>query len=125
MPRPPHCAPEVEAIPGDVYAPAAEPVGEGAGAATPLHIGDTWLEPFAGGRMEDVHQADHPGLNRYSETRGVPELVDALVEKVRDRNGLACERESLIVTGGATAGLAHVVGSIAGPGEELLIPYFP
>jgi N-succinyldiaminopimelate aminotransferase len=127
MPRPPHCAPEVEAIAGSVYAPVAEAAAGGTGAVTPLNVGDTWLEPFVGGRTQDLREADHPGLNRYSETRGVPELVDALVEKVRARNGLTCERESLLVTGGATAGLAHVVGSIAGPGEELLIlaPFWP
>ncbi len=124
MPRPPGCAPEVEAIPGAVYAPVA--AGTRAGA-TPLNVGDTWLEPFAGGRLEDVHQAEHAGLHRYSETRGLPALVDALVDKLRGRNGLACERESLLVTCGATAGLAHVVGSIAAPGEELLIlaPFWP
>jgi aspartate/methionine/tyrosine aminotransferase len=127
MPRPPACASEVEAIPGSVYAPVAARGGNAPGPVTPLNVGDTWLEPFEGGRPEDVRQADHPGLNRYSETRGVPALVDALVAKVRSRNGLVCERESLIVTGGATAGLAHVVGSIVAPGEELLIlaPFWP
>ncbi len=126
MPRPPRCVPEVEAIADSVYAPVAGEAGQES-AVTPLNVGDTWLEPFAGGRMQDIRQADHPGLNRYTDTRGIPALVDALVEKVRSRNALACERESLIVTGGATAGLAHVIGSVAGPGEEVLIlaPFWP
>ena len=61
MPRPPRCAPEVEAIPGAVYAPVSRPDGPAVGAATPLNVGDTWLEPFEGARMQDVRQADHPG----------------------------------------------------------------
>ena len=61
---------------------------------------------FGGARMEDLRQADHPGMNRYSATRGLPELIDAIVEKVRGRNGLACERESVLVSAGATGALA-------------------
>jgi hypothetical protein len=30
------------------------------------------MEPFDGGRMQDLSEADHPGLHRYCETRGVP-----------------------------------------------------
>jgi len=85
------------------------------------------MEPFHGGRMEDLQEARHPGLHRYCETRGVPDLVDAIVDKVRGRNGLACERENVLVTAGATGGLAAAVGAIASPGDELLVlaPFWP
>jgi aspartate/methionine/tyrosine aminotransferase len=127
MPRPPRCAAGVEAIPGAVYAPVASCEGTLPARVCPLNVGDTWLEPFEGGRLEDVRAADHPGLHRYSDTRGLPELIDVLVDKVRTRNRLACERQSLLVTGGATAGLAQVVGTLASPGEEVLIlaPFWP
>jgi aspartate/methionine/tyrosine aminotransferase len=112
-------------MPAAVYSPGA--ARRGVPVACPLNVGDTWLEPFVGGRMEDLRQADHPGLNRYSATQGVPELVDAIVEKVRSRNRLACERESVLVTAGATGGLCAAVGMLAAPGEEILIlaPFWP
>jgi N-succinyldiaminopimelate aminotransferase len=77
--------------------------------------------------MEDLAQAVHPGMNCYGATQGSPELVDAIVEKVRLRNGLACEREGVLVTGGATAGLQCAFGALADRGEEVLIlaPFWP
>jgi len=85
------------------------------------------MEPFVGGRMEDLRQADHPGLNRYSATQGIAPLVDAIVEKVRSRNQLPCERESVLVAAGATGALCAAVGMLAAPGEEVLIlaPFWP
>ena len=125
MPRPPHCAPAVASIPGGVYAPSAGP--REVSSACPLNVGDTWVEPFAGGRMEDLHQADHPGINRYSPTQGIPALVDAIVEKVRSRNQLPCERNSVLVAAGATGALCAAVGMLAAPAEEVLIlaPFWP
>ena len=124
MPRPPRFVPEVAAIGGAVYSPFAD---RAEGPLFALHVGDTWLEPLEGTRLEDVHLRDHPGIHRYTDTRGIPELVDALVEKIRTRNRLPCTRESVLVTGGATAGLAAAVGALAAPGEEVLIlaPFWP
>ncbi len=127
MTRPPRAASAVEAMPGAVYSPLADRARDHSGPVYPLHVGDTWRTPFEGGRMEDLRQDQIPGLNRYSETRGVPALVDALVEKVRASNELPCERESLVVTAGATAGLFAAVGALVDPGDEVLIlaPFWP
>jgi N-succinyldiaminopimelate aminotransferase len=82
-------------MPGGVYAPSAG--RRDASAACPLNVGDTWLEPFVGGRMEDLHQA------------------------------LPCERDSVLVAAGATGALCTAVGMLAAPGEEVLIlaPFWP
>jgi len=127
MPRSPRTAPGVSKMPGAVYSPFADRIASHEGPIFPLHVGDTWMEPFEGGRMQDLSVDDYPGMHRYCDTRGIPELVDALVEKLRDRNGLAVERESLLVAGGATGGLASVVGALVDPGEEVLIlaPFWP
>ncbi|TMA22203.1 MAG: pyridoxal phosphate-dependent aminotransferase, partial [Deltaproteobacteria bacterium] len=74
MPRPPRFAPATEAMPGAVFSPIADRMREVPGGVCPLHVGDTWMEPFAGGRMQDLFEADHPGLHRYCETRGIPAL---------------------------------------------------
>ena len=127
MPRPPRVADAVAAMPDAVYSPLGARIRERRGPLYPLHVGDTWREPLVGARMQDLAQAAHPDLNRYSATQGIPELVDALVEKLRARNGLACERGSVLVTGGATAGLANAVGALVDPGDEVLIlaPFWP
>jgi N-succinyldiaminopimelate aminotransferase len=112
-------------MPGGVYAPSAG--RREASSACPLNVGDTWLEPFAGGRMEDLRHADHPGLNRYTPTQGIPALVDAIVEKVRSSNQLPCERSSVLVASGGTGALCAAVGMLAAPAEEILIlaPFWP
>lgn len=127
MPRPPRCAPSVGEMPGAVFSPLARQLDAVAGDLVPLHVGDTWLEPFAGARMEDLRESDHPGLHRYSETQGLRAMVDAILEKVRTRNRIACERRSVLVTAGATGALGAALGMLAAPGEEVLIlaPYWP
>jgi aspartate/methionine/tyrosine aminotransferase len=127
VPKPPRFAPTTEAMPGAVFSPVAGRLREMPGGLCPLHVGDTWMEPFTGGRMQDLSEADHPGLHRYCETRGVPGLIDALVEKVRAKNGLRCERENVLVTAGATGALGAALGAITSPGDEVLIlaPFWP
>jgi aspartate/methionine/tyrosine aminotransferase len=127
VPRPPRFAPTTEAMPGAVFSPVAGRLREMPGGVCPLHVGDTWMEPFAGGRMQDLSEADHPGLHRYCETRGISALIDALVEKVRAKNGLDCERDNVLVTAGATGALCAALGAIASPGDEVLIlaPFWP
>jgi N-succinyldiaminopimelate aminotransferase len=114
-------------MPSSVYSPLADRVGAREGPVYALNVGDTWMEPFEGGRMEDLRVAEHPGLHRYCETGGIPPLVDAIVEKVRAKNALACERSEVLVTAGATGGLACAVSALVDPGEEVLIlaPFWP
>jgi N-succinyldiaminopimelate aminotransferase len=127
MPRPPKIAPSVAAMPGAVYSPLGARIAERRGPVYALHVGDTWRDPFAGGRMQDLAQDAHPGIHRYTATQGIAPLVDAIVEKVRASNRIACERDSVLVTGGATAGLSHTVGALVEPGDEVLIlaPFWP
>ena len=110
-----------------VFSPVGAQALERLRDACPLHVGDTWMEPFPGARMQDLREDEHPGLHRYCPARGVPELVDAVVEKVRARNALPCERDSVLVSAGATGALGAAIGAIASPGDEVLIlaPYWP
>ncbi|MCP4807816.1 MAG: pyridoxal phosphate-dependent aminotransferase [Proteobacteria bacterium] len=130
MPRPPQSAPSVAAMSGAVFSRLAGKIRErteAGGEIFPLHVGDTYLEPFVGGRMQDLSVDDHPGMHRYSSPQGLPSLVDAAIEKVRETNRIPCERGQLLVTAGATGGLGAAIGSFAAPGEEILIlaPFWP
>ena len=128
MPRPIDERPSraVQEMPSAVYSPVAHRLAEHTGPVFPLHVGDTWMTPFEGGRMEDLDEAEFPGLHRYCPTDGLPELLEALLEKVRRRNH-PCEPGQVLVTSGATSGLSCTVSAIADPGEEILIlaPFWP
>ncbi len=114
-------------MPGAVYSPFVDQVRDHPGPIFPLHVGDTWLPPFEGGRMQDLRVEEFPGLHNYCDTQGLPALVDALLEKVREVNGLPCERDSILTAAGATSGLANALGAVLSPGDEVLIlaPFWP
>jgi aspartate/methionine/tyrosine aminotransferase len=124
--RPP-LAPETRAMPGAIYSPFADRMSEHRGPIYPLHVGDTWRDPFIGARSEDIHSADHPRLHAYGNTRGLPELVEHIREKLANRNDLAHTPEEILITAGATGGLAALAGAVLSPGDEILIlaPFWP
>ncbi|MEO8276474.1 MAG: pyridoxal phosphate-dependent aminotransferase [Thermoanaerobaculia bacterium] len=127
MPRSPRTARHLAAIPPSVYSGLAHRLDRFTGETYPLHVGDTWMEPAAGCRMEDLHVAEFPGMHRYAPVHGLPALLDAIVERERAKTGLALERENVLVAAGATGGLGAVAGAILEPGDEVLIlaPYWP
>ena len=127
----PPFAPETQAMPGAVYSPFADRIArwnvERDGPLFPLHVGDTWRDPFVGARSEDIASAEVARLHAYGDTRGIPELVEAVGDKLRHRNGLEHSSEEILVTAGATGGLATVAGATLSPGDEILIlaPFWP
>ncbi|MEM9173989.1 MAG: pyridoxal phosphate-dependent aminotransferase [Myxococcota bacterium] len=114
-------------MPGAIYSPFADRMADHPGPLFPLHVGDTWRDPFVGARAEDIAAADHPRLHAYGDTRGLPELIEALVAKLARRNGLTHGSDEILVTAGATGGLATVAGATLSPGDEILIlaPFWP
>lgn len=127
MPAFPGTAPGPSSLAASVYSKLAHRLAGHSGEVYPLHVGDTWMQPPEGCRMEEVLEADHPGLNRYTEPRGLPGLVDACLERHRAKTGQSLSRRNAIVTGGATAGLANAVLALVSPGEEVLLlaPHWP
>jgi aspartate/methionine/tyrosine aminotransferase len=127
MPRFPHAAQHLAGIPPSVYSGLAHRLERFAGESYPLHVGDTWMEPAEGCRMEDFRVAEYPGMHRYAPVHGLPALLDAIVDRERAKTGLALERENVLVVAGATGGLGAVAGALLEPGDEVLIlaPYWP
>ncbi|MCO4744030.1 MAG: pyridoxal phosphate-dependent aminotransferase [Proteobacteria bacterium] len=127
MPRHPRVAPSVAAVKGSVYTALAHRLASYEGEVYPLHIGDTWMEPATGSRMQDLTVEDHPGMHRYAPVVGLPSLIDAIVDRTRARTGVATERGNVLVAAGATGGLGTVGGAIVAPGDEVLIlaPFWP
>jgi len=127
MPRHPHYSPATGDIAGAVYSRLAHRLATYPGEVYPLHVGDTWMEPAAGCRMEDLTVAQYPGMHRYAAPQGMPALLDAIVEQTRQRSGAATERDDVLITTGATGGLGAVAGAIVAPGDEVLLlaPHWP
>src|SRR4051812_7407691 len=121
MPRHPAYAPSVASMSGSVYSALANQLARKEGEVYPLHVGDTWMEPPEGCRMEDLRVAQHPGMHRYAPVEGHPALLDAIVEHVRVRMNVPTERAQVLVTTGATGALGAMVGALLTPGEEVLL----
>jgi N-succinyldiaminopimelate aminotransferase len=127
MPRHPHFSPSVLEIADSVYSGLAHRLATFQGEVFPLHVGDTWMEPAEGCRMEDLRVAEYPGMHRYASPQGMPALLDAIVERVRTRSGVPTERDNVLVATGATGALGAVAGAIVKPGDEVLLlaPHWP
>lgn len=121
MPRHPAVAPTVAAMRGGVFSTLAHRIAGLQGEIYPFHVGDTWMEPPPGTRMEDLRVADHPGMHRYTQPQGYPPLVSAIAAR-RD-----VSRDRVLISAGATGGLGAVASAILAPGDEVLLlaPYWP
>lgn len=121
MPRPPQVSPTIAALRGGVFSRLAHRIAALEGEVYPLHVGDTWMEPAEGARMQDLTEAALPGLHRYTRPLGHPRLV-AAASRHWD---VAPER--ILVSAGATGGLSAAAGALLSPGDEVLVlaPYWP
>ncbi|MEM7050815.1 MAG: pyridoxal phosphate-dependent aminotransferase [Acidobacteriota bacterium] len=127
MPKYPDFSSTVQGISGSVFSALAARIADFPGEVYPLHVGDTWLEPAIGARMEDLQVADHPGMHRYATPHGLPELIATLHQRVAERTGIVTSADSVLMTTGATGALGAVTGALLEPGDEVLIlaPYWP
>jgi aspartate aminotransferase len=77
---------------------------------TPLHIQDA------------ATQAMRAGQTHYAPVAGVPELREAVAEKLRRENGLQYTAANIVLANGAKQAINNAVLSIIGPGDEVVIP---
>ncbi len=127
MPKYPHTADTARNLVASVYSSLAERVRAHKGETFPFHVGDTWLKPATGCRMEDLQSSEYPSLHRYSSPLGLPELRQAVAERVTERSGCRTTSDNVLITAGATGGLSTIAGALLNPGDEVLIlaPYWP
>src|SRR5215212_2826357 len=72
--------------------------------------------------VEAAHRAARMGLTRYAPNAGIPELREALAEKVARRNGYEARTEQVVVTQGGIQALYLVLRALLEPGDEVLLP---
>jgi len=77
--------------------------------------------------MEDLSVAELPGLHRYAPVAGLPQLRQAIARRYSRETASTIDAEQVLVTAGATGGLAACVAALVEPAEEVLIlaPYWP
>jgi N-succinyldiaminopimelate aminotransferase len=127
MARHPNVSPTTATLSDRVYSALAGRARSVPGPVFALQVGDTYLEPPECARAEAQRVAGRPRLHNYSPVQGEPELLDAVVARLRRRWGADVPREDVQVVLGATAGLAVVADALLDPGDEVIVlaPYWP
>ena len=72
--------------------------------------------------VEAAHEAARTGLTRYAPNAGLPELREALADKVARRNGYGARPEQVVVTQGGIQALYLALRALLEPGDEVLLP---
>ncbi|RUM43836.1 MAG: pyridoxal phosphate-dependent aminotransferase [Hydrogenimonas sp.] len=67
-------------------------------------------------------QAIQEGFTKYTAVDGIPELKEAIVEKLKRDNGLNYETDQVIVSNGAKQSLFNLFQATINPGDEVIIP---
>ncbi|MEM6264322.1 MAG: pyridoxal phosphate-dependent aminotransferase [Bacteroidota bacterium] len=77
---------------------------------TPVHI------------CEAAKQALDDGYTHYPPVAGLPELRQAIADKLQRENGLPYSTEHIVVSTGAKQSLYNVVMALINPGDEVVVP---
>jgi aspartate/methionine/tyrosine aminotransferase len=72
--------------------------------------------------VEAAHEAARTGHTRYAPNAGLPELREALADKVTRRNGYEAHPDQVVVTQGGIEALYLVLLALLEPGDEVLLP---
>ena len=62
------------------------------------------------------------GFTKYTAVGGTDELKDAIINKLKNDNGISYDRSQIIVSTGAKHSLYNVAQALYGPGDEVIIP---
>ena len=72
--------------------------------------------------VEAAFQALRDGFTHYTANAGMPELREAVAEKLRRENGLDVSAANVLCSNGAKQSVAQTVLALCRPGDEVLIP---
>lgn len=71
-------------------------------------------------------EAINKNFTRYTANEGYPELIKAIIKKLKDDNGLIYEPANILVSNGAKHSIFNLILSICNPGDEVIFqsPYW-
>ena len=67
-------------------------------------------------------KALNAGFTKYCNVDGIPELKDAIINKLRKDNGVEYKRENIIVSCGAKHSLYNLAQALLDDGDEVIVP---
>ncbi|MBR6121464.1 MAG: pyridoxal phosphate-dependent aminotransferase [Prevotella sp.] len=71
---------------------------------------------------EAAKKAVDDNYSRYSPVPGYPELRKAIVDKLKNENGLDYQMSEILVSNGAKQSVCNTVMALVNPGDEVIIP---
>lgn len=71
---------------------------------------------------DEAIRALKSGFTKYTAVAGIPELLDAIKDKLLRENTLAYERNEILVSNGAKHSLFNVFQALINEGDEVIIP---
>ncbi len=71
---------------------------------------------------EAAIQAIKENFTKYTQNQGIPELINAIVEKFRRDNNIEYKPSEILVSSGAKQSIFNALQAICNPGDEVLIP---
>ena len=121
MPSYPNTQLHLNKMPGRPFSKFSSEIEKMGVPRYPLHIGDTYLEPCVGARIQDIHLEEFPSSHKYISPKGHPSLIKTLSEVY------STSADLIQITPGATGGLHLLAMTFLSPGDEVLIlaPYWP
>ncbi len=78
--------------------------------------------PTPGNIKAAAKKAIDENITRYTANSGMPELKQAIIEKLRRDNGLEYKANEIIVSSGAKSSLYNLSMALFNPGDEAIIP---
>lgn len=72
--------------------------------------------------IQAAFEAASLGMTRYTDTGGVSELKDAILQKLKIENGLTYERSNVMASTGAKQAIFNALFATIDPGDEVIIP---
>jgi len=67
-------------------------------------------------------EAISTGFTKYTPNAGIPELREAIAQKLQDENGIACQPSQVLVSSGCKHSLYNAVQVLVDEGDEVLLP---
>lgn len=72
--------------------------------------------------LEATKKALDEGQTRYSLVHGIPQLREAIVQKLKDENQVQTTPEQIVLSHGSKQTLYNIFQTILNPGDEVIIP---